>query len=95
MGGGCNVGNVSRCGLCPDLHHLQGMIAMPSTAPTTGCDLSRNVFCRYTGILLLPANRTNRLVGGLRNVIKMLLFPGEIVRHGHLSVGAMLLTGFV
>jgi hypothetical protein len=60
-----------------------------------GCDSSRNVFCRYTGILLLPASRTNHLVGGLHNVIKMLLFPGEIVPHGHLSGGDMPLTSFV
>jgi hypothetical protein len=34
MGGGCKVGNISCCGLCPDLHLLQGIIAVPSTAPT-------------------------------------------------------------
>jgi hypothetical protein len=34
MGGGCKVGNVAHCGLCPDLHILQRDDLPPSTAPT-------------------------------------------------------------
>jgi hypothetical protein len=54
-----------------------------------------NVSCHYIGTLLLPTSRTNHLVGGLYSVTRTLQSLDEIVLHGHLSVGDMLLISFV
>jgi hypothetical protein len=60
------------------------------------CGSSMNyVSYHYIGTVLLPTSHTNRPVGVLYSVIRMLQSLDEIVLHGHLSVGDMLLISFV